>query len=78
MANFVWKCGTCKREANAKFESAFPTKPYSSENGQFEPFLTLDCRNLEFVGFDPTQVRRNVAALTRMGLCGLSVPNFRS
>jgi len=51
----VWKCGTCKREANAKFETAFQTKPYSSENGHLEPFLTLDCRNLEFVGFDPTQ-----------------------
>jgi len=54
-ANFVWKCGICKREANAKFEPAFQTKPYSSENGQLQPFLTLDCRNLEFVGFDPTK-----------------------
>jgi len=53
MANFVWKCGLCKREASARFEPAFPTKPYSAENGQLTPFLTLDCRNLEFVGFDP-------------------------
>ena len=53
MANFVWKCGLCKREASARFEPSFPTKPYSAENGQLAPFLTLDCRNLEFVGFDP-------------------------
>lgn len=52
-ANFVWKCGLCKREANAKFEQNFQTRPYSSGNEQLEPFLTLDCRNLEFVGFDP-------------------------
>lgn len=54
MANFVWKCGVCKREASARFESSSPTKPYSAENEQFEPFLTLDCRNLEFIRFDPT------------------------
>lgn len=52
-ANFVWKCKSCKREANAKFDAASPTKPYSSENGQLEPFLILECRNLEFIGFDP-------------------------
>lgn len=60
-ANFVWKCGTCKREASARFESAFPTKPYSSENGQLEPFLTLDCRNLEFIGFDPRGIWKCVS-----------------
>ena len=52
-ANFVWKCGACKREASARFEPGFQTKPYLSENGLFEPFLTLDCRNLEFIDFDP-------------------------
>lgn len=66
-ANFVWKCGSCKREANAKFDAASPTKPYSSENGQLEPFLTLECRNLEFIGFDP-KVRQ-----TEMHFCRLSV-----
>jgi hypothetical protein len=53
MANFVWTCGLCRREASARFEPSFPTKPYSSENEQLEPFLTMDCRNLEFIGFDP-------------------------
>jgi len=52
MANFVWKCGLCRREASARFES--PPQTYSAENGQSAPFVTLDCRNLEFVGFDPT------------------------
>ncbi|OBZ78620.1 hypothetical protein A0H81_00830 [Grifola frondosa] len=36
-AHFVWRCGLCKPDAN----------------GQFAPFLTIDCRGLEFVGFDP-------------------------
>jgi hypothetical protein len=49
----VWKCGFCKREASAKFEPGFQTKLYLSENRQFEPFLTMDCRNLEFTGFEP-------------------------
>ncbi|KAK7694942.1 hypothetical protein QCA50_002130 [Cerrena zonata] len=53
-ANFVWKCSSCKRESSAKFEANSPVKPYSHEaNGQFAPLVTLDCRGLEFVGFDP-------------------------
>jgi hypothetical protein len=55
-ANFVWKCGICKREASAKFEPSV-TKPYSAENGQLQPFLTLDCRNLEFTIFNPKVFR---------------------
>jgi len=53
MANFVWKCGLCRREASARFEQPSSTKPYSAENEQLRPFLTLDCRNLEFIDFDP-------------------------
>ena len=53
-ANFVWKCSSCKRESSAKFEEKFPVKAYSHEaNGQFAPLVTLDCRGLEFIGFDP-------------------------
>jgi len=53
-ANFVWKCGLCKREASAKFEPNLVSQPYSADaNGQFAPLLILDCRGLEFVGFDP-------------------------
>jgi hypothetical protein len=67
-AHFVWKCGLCtsslhhftvlslinftgKRESSAKFEPSIV--PYSNENGQFAPLLVLDCRGLEFTGFDP-------------------------
>jgi hypothetical protein len=58
MANFVWKCGLCRREGSARFDPSFPTKLYSADNnGQFAPFVTLDCRNLEFVDFDPTVCR---------------------
>ncbi|KAG5650658.1 hypothetical protein H0H81_011480 [Sphagnurus paluster] len=51
-AHFVWRCGVCKRESSAKFE---PTKDqaYAAENGQFAPLLVIECRGLEFVGFDP-------------------------
>ncbi|CAL1695250.1 unnamed protein product [Somion occarium] len=56
-AHFVWKCSSCKRESSAKFEPKSPVQPYSADaNGQFAPFLTLDCRGLEFVGFDPRGV----------------------
>jgi len=52
-ANFVWRCGTCKRESSAKFDTASPVKYYNAENGQFGPLLIIECRGLEFVGFDP-------------------------
>jgi len=52
-AHFVWRCGTCKRESSAKFEAASPPQPYSSDNGQFAPLVTIECRGLEFVEFDP-------------------------
>ena len=53
-AHFVWRCGLCKRESSAKFEPGEKPQPYTVDaNGQFAPFLTIDCRGLEFVGFDP-------------------------
>ncbi|KAF9040531.1 hypothetical protein BJ165DRAFT_1530407 [Panaeolus papilionaceus] len=51
-AHFVWRCGLCKRESSAKFDST-PIRPYVEENGQFGPILTIECRGLEFIGFDP-------------------------
>jgi len=52
-AHFVWRCGNCKRESSAKFDTS-PVRPYSSEaNGQFAPLLVIECRGLEFTGFDP-------------------------
>jgi len=50
-AHFVWRCGLCKRESSAKFESTIT--PYKSENAQFEPLLVIECRGLEFTDFDP-------------------------
>lgn len=53
-AHFVWRCGLCKRESSARFEPNEKPKPYTVDaNGQFAPFLTIDCRGLEFIGFDP-------------------------
>ncbi|GLB36062.1 putative eukaryotic protein of unknown function (DUF866) [Lyophyllum shimeji] len=54
-ANFVWRCGMCKRESSAKFDPA-PDRPYSDETGQLAPLLTIECRGVEFVGFDPTGI----------------------
>ncbi|KAH7104305.1 DUF866-domain-containing protein [Auriculariales sp. MPI-PUGE-AT-0066] len=52
-AHFVWRCSFCKREHSAKFESE-PLKAYTMDsNGNFAPLVTLDCRGLEFIGFDP-------------------------
>jgi hypothetical protein len=43
----------CKRESSAKFDTAYRTQPYSADsNGQFAPFVVLDCRGLEFIGFE--------------------------
>ena len=41
-----------KHENSARFES-LDDIPYNNENAQFAPFLLLDCRGLEFIGFDP-------------------------
>jgi len=52
-AHFVWRCGFCKRESSAKFEPS-PPQPYSADaSRQFSPFVTIDCRGLEFTSFDP-------------------------
>ncbi|KAK2461991.1 hypothetical protein APHAL10511_006454 [Amanita phalloides] len=60
-AHFVWRCGLCKRESSAKFESS-PVVPYSSETGQFEPLLVVECRGLELIGFDPKGIWKCVGS----------------
>ncbi|WWD21130.1 hypothetical protein CI109_105611 [Kwoniella shandongensis] len=60
-AHFVWRCGNCKKEHSASFlpsDSSPKSKnkstqpiPYSLPNSQFSPFITLDCRGLEFTEF---------------------------
>ncbi|KAI0033409.1 DUF866-domain-containing protein [Vararia minispora EC-137] len=53
-AHFVWRCGLCKRESTAKFEPKNPPQAYTVDaNGQYAPFITVDCRGLEFIGFEP-------------------------
>jgi len=63
-ASFVWRCGTCKRESSAKFhEKNSVPKPYKDDyNGQFSPLIEIECRGLEFVGFDPRGVWKCVGA----------------
>ncbi|KAI6162114.1 DUF866-domain-containing protein [Pisolithus thermaeus] len=51
-AHFVWRCGNCKRESSAKFDPSFPVRPYR-DSGSFAELLVIECRGLEFVGFDP-------------------------
>ncbi|KZW02098.1 DUF866-domain-containing protein [Exidia glandulosa HHB12029] len=52
-AHLVWRCKNCKREHSAKFEP-LPPQPYTADhNGSFAPLITLDCRGLEPVSFDP-------------------------
>jgi len=51
-ANFVWRCPNCRRESSAKFDTN--SSPYTADsNGQFAPIIVIECRGLEFVGFDP-------------------------
>jgi len=58
-AHFVWRCGSCKRESSAKFETASTPQPYSADaNGQFAPLVVIECRGLEFVEFDPMGIWR--------------------
>ncbi|KAH8915672.1 DUF866-domain-containing protein [Atractiella rhizophila] len=56
-ANFVWKCGFCKRESSATFDSSLPpTASYSfesSEGQKFSPLLVVECRGCEFTSFVP-------------------------
>jgi len=57
-ANFVWRCGNCKREAsanvNAPTASALLTYTLeSSSANQFSTLAILDCRGLEFTHFHP-------------------------
>ena len=64
-AHFVWRCGLCKRESSAKFEPNEKPKPYTVDaNGQFAPFIALDCRGLEFIGFDPKVRAEQIASET--------------
>lgn len=51
-ANFVWRCGFCRRESSAKFDISYKVRPYTSENAQPQSLLVIECRGLEFIGFE--------------------------
>jgi len=66
-AHFVWRCGMCKRESSAKFDSSFPIRPYTIESsGKFAPLLVLDCRGLEFTNFDPRGIWKCIGSESGM------------
>lgn len=46
-----------KRESSAKFDPS-KTQSYHAENAQFGPLLKIECRGLEFIGFDPSVIDR--------------------
>ncbi|KAJ1928700.1 hypothetical protein IWQ60_001799 [Tieghemiomyces parasiticus] len=51
-ANLVMRCKFCKREGSLSFEGI--TQPYPIEkSGQFAPIVTVECRGLEPVDFEP-------------------------
>ncbi|WRT69005.1 uncharacterized protein IL334_005987 [Kwoniella shivajii] len=60
-AHFVWRCSNCKKEHSASFAPSNPSPkskskstspvPYTSSNSSLEPFISLDCRGLEFTEF---------------------------
>ncbi|KAJ7634219.1 hypothetical protein DFH06DRAFT_1221421 [Mycena polygramma] len=53
-ANFVWTC-KCRHASSAKFVKEYPIHPYTAEDAQFDfgPLLQIECRGLEFTGFEP-------------------------
>ncbi|KAF9462148.1 hypothetical protein BDZ94DRAFT_1166323, partial [Collybia nuda] len=63
-ANFVWRCSMCKRESSAKFETIIT--PYIAENEQYGPLLVLECRGLEFIGFNPKGVWKCIGTTGRV------------
>ncbi|KAL1925150.1 uncharacterized protein VTP21DRAFT_33 [Calcarisporiella thermophila] len=55
-ANFVMKCKFCSRQSSASFDTTSKplVRPYTADHsGQFSPVVVIECRGLEFVGFEP-------------------------
>ncbi|KAJ1929187.1 hypothetical protein EC988_010122, partial [Linderina pennispora] len=51
-ANFVMRCKFCKRESSASIEGS--PKPYTADDsGSMATILSLECRGLEPVEFEP-------------------------
>jgi len=57
-ANFVWKCGFCKRESSINHDDSFKRGAAfytfeDSESQKYAAVAVLDCRGCEIVAFDP-------------------------
>ncbi|KIL00248.1 hypothetical protein PAXRUDRAFT_821863 [Paxillus rubicundulus Ve08.2h10] len=53
-AHLIWRCSNCKHENTAKFDTSIPTRPYTADHSEsFSEVLVIECRGLEFTGFDP-------------------------
>ncbi|WVQ93268.1 hypothetical protein IAU59_000334 [Kwoniella sp. CBS 9459] len=61
-ANFVWRCANCKKEHSAnvlpsdpspksKSKSTAPIPYTDSDSSNLKPFISVDCRGLEFTEF---------------------------
>ncbi|KAH0838239.1 DUF866-domain-containing protein, partial [Lanmaoa asiatica] len=54
IAHLIWRCSNCKHENSAKFDTSIPVCPYTVDHsGAFSRILVVECRGLEFIGFDP-------------------------
>ncbi|KAI9002955.1 hypothetical protein DFJ74DRAFT_639252 [Hyaloraphidium curvatum] len=52
-ANFVWKCGFCRRESSASFVPGSNGAYGKEEDGEWKGVAQFECRGLEFVEFVP-------------------------
>ncbi|ORY01020.1 DUF866-domain-containing protein [Basidiobolus meristosporus CBS 931.73] len=53
-AHLVMRCKFCKRESSASFDESQKVRPYTiDDSGSFARLVTLDCRGLEPVEFEP-------------------------
>lgn len=64
-ANFVWKCGFCKRESVGSLEPKSLGKYMADDAGNWKSLAVFECRGLEFVEFVPTVRSRRSEGLGR-------------
>lgn len=58
----IWRCSNCKRENSAKFDTSTPVRQYTTDSSRtFFPILVVECRGLEFIGFDPVGTPRHAS-----------------
>ncbi|CAG8555620.1 11030_t:CDS:2 [Paraglomus occultum] len=52
-ANFVMRCKFCRRESSAQFDPKPTTFYTSDDSGKYAQMAVIECRGLEFTGFEP-------------------------